>query len=184
MIQMEYEPIVVHFVSCVDAIEALDGLSVAAYGREFPSQVDYGILRRWPKQEAPAHEYMVLIEDKGSGITLRQDLERTGVPWTAYNPGKQDKVARLHIVSYLAKAGRIYVPESVNKKGQFRTWARNFVEQLCVFPNDPDGHDDYVDSFSQALAFFRDDGWLVVDAQQPPERFADDDRKKVNPYFE
>ena len=133
----------------------------------------------------PGHKTdMVLIEDKGSGITLRQDLERTGVPCTAYNPGKQDKVARLHIVSDLAKAGRIYVPESVNKKGQFRTWARNFVEQLCVFPNDPDGHDDYVDSFSQALAFFRDDGWLVVDAQQPPERFADDDRKKVNPYFE
>ena len=67
MIQMKYEPIVVHFVSCVDAIEALDGLSVAAYGREFPSQVDYGILRRWPKQEAPAHEYMVLIEDTLTG---------------------------------------------------------------------------------------------------------------------
>lgn len=133
----------------------------------------------------PGHKTdMVLIEDKGSGITLRQDLERTGVPCAAYNPGKQDKVARLHIVSYLAKAGRIYIPESVNKKGQFRTWARNFVEQLCVFPNDPDGHDDYVDSFSQALSFFRDDGWLVVDAKQPPERFADDDRKKGNPYFE
>jgi hypothetical protein len=58
-----YEPIVVHFVSCADAIEALDGMSVAAYGREFEGQVDYGILHRWPKQEIPEHENMVLITD-------------------------------------------------------------------------------------------------------------------------
>lgn len=62
-IQTDYEPIVVNFVSCTQAIDALDGMAVAAYGREFEGQVDHGILHRWPKQTAPAHETMVLITD-------------------------------------------------------------------------------------------------------------------------
>lgn len=125
---------------------------------------------------------LVLIEDKGSGMSLRQDLGKMGVPCRAYNPGRDDKVARLHNVSYLPARGRVYIPESVKKKGQVRTWAEPFIEQLCIFPNDDSMHDDYVDSFSQALALLRDEGWLVVDPYEPPETYADDYKPRGNPY--
>jgi hypothetical protein len=42
---------------------------------------------------------ILLIEDKGSGISLRQMLEREGIEAYAYNPGRADKLTRLHIVS-------------------------------------------------------------------------------------
>jgi phage terminase large subunit-like protein len=77
----------------------------------------------------------------------------------------------------------VYIPESVKHKGKFRTWAEAFVEQLCIFPNDDNMHDDYVDSFSQAMALLRDEGWIMIDAYEPPESYADDVRPEGNPYF-
>jgi len=106
---------------------------------------------------------IVLIEDKGSGITLRQDLSRAGVPTKAYNPGKADKVARLHAVSHLVANGRVYLPESKAVSKDIATWGQEFLEQLCMFPT-PDQHDDYVDTFSQALSLLRDQAWLTIQA--------------------
>jgi len=126
---------------------------------------------------------IILVEEKGSGITLLQDLGRMGLPVRAYNPGRQDKVARLHTVSYLPANGRVWIPESVKKERHFRTWAEPFVEQLCIFPNDEEGHDDYVDTFSQAMSLLRDEGWLVIDPADVPQTYADDARPRGNPYF-
>ena len=134
--------------------------------------------------EPPHKADLVLIEDKGSGISLRQDIERANVPVRAYNPGRDDKVARLNVVSHVPKYGRIYIPESVQQKGKFRTWARAFVDQVCTFPEDPDAHDDYVDTFSQVLKFLLDDGWIVIDPQEIVMAWPDERRGKGNPYFQ
>jgi hypothetical protein len=80
----DYEPIIVNFVSCVDAIDALDGMAVAAYGREFEGHVDHGVLHRWPRQEMPAHETMVLLTDVLTGSfvvgTDIRNFKRIDVP--------------------------------------------------------------------------------------------------------
>ena len=123
---------------------------------------------------------IVLIEEKGSGITLIQDLGRAGVPVRAYNPGKLDKVQRLHAVSHLVANGRCYIPESTKVPGEFRTWATDFIAEICVFPNSL--HDDQVDAFSQTLALLRDQTWLSIDPEEIEEQYADDVKPRVNPY--
>lgn len=122
---------------------------------------------------------VVLIEDKGSGISLRQDLA-LAVPVRPYNPGRADKVQRLHAVSNLPCQGVIFVPESKHTKGKPTDWADMVIDQVCSFPLVE--NDDIVDTFSQALQFLKDQGWLVID---PPEEEDDDyvpERRAGNPY--
>ena len=47
---------------------------------------------------------MVLVEDKASGISIIQDLQRAGVPCRAYNPGRAVKTQRLHLVANIIAA--------------------------------------------------------------------------------
>lgn len=123
---------------------------------------------------------IVLIEEKGSGITLIQDLNRTNVPVRAYNPGKMDKVQRLHAVSHLVCNGRVYVLESTKNPGEPVSWMSDFFEEVCIFPLSL--HDDYTDTFSQMLALLRDQNWLSIDPEEKEEEYSDDNVRKVNPY--
>jgi predicted phage terminase large subunit-like protein len=128
---------------------------------------------------------LLLIEDKSAGISLIQDLQRAHLPVRAYNPGRADKVQRLNIVSNIIARGRVWIPESQNRKGYVRDWAEGFVSQICSFPSTT--HDDFVDACTQALRYLRDAGWLEIDP--PPEELWDDEdfadtgrQKRVNPY--
>lgn len=126
---------------------------------------------------------IVLIEEKGSGITLIQDMNRTNVPVRPYNPGKMDKVQRLHAVSHLVCNGRVYLLESSKVKGEPVTWSNKFMEEVCVFPMSL--HDDYTDTFSQMLALLRDQNWLTIDPVEEEEDYADEkdsNKSKSNPY--
>lgn len=123
---------------------------------------------------------VVLIEQKGSGQSLLQDLGRARVPIVPYNPGHVDKVARAHTVAPLIEAGLVYLPESKKIADRWASWADGFMKQASRFPNDE--HDDYVDTMTQALRFLRDKQFLTLNAsnrfnEPPPPRF-----KKENPY--
>jgi predicted phage terminase large subunit-like protein len=128
---------------------------------------------------------LILIEDKSAGISLIQDLQRAHLPVRAYNHGRADKVQRLNIVSHIIARGRVWIPESTQRRGYVRDWAEPLVSQVCAFPQTT--HDDLVDTVTQALRFLRDSDWLEVD---PPPRddwdeddFADTGRpKRENPY--
>ena len=122
---------------------------------------------------------VVLIEDKGSGITLRQDLERAGIPCRPYNPGKSDKVQRLHAVSYLFLNKRVFIPESSRAPGRFRTWAEPLINQLCAFPLVL--NDDWVDSVTQAMSLLRDQAWLSIDNYEEDEYY-EVKSSRSNPY--
>jgi len=111
---------------------------------------------------------VVLIEAKGSGIALIQDLERAGVPVKQYNPGRADKVQRLHSVTHLMEAGKVWIPESSKRKDDFADWAWPVVKQLMSFPNAV--HDDLVDSTTQALALLRDYQFIYTDDDAEVER--------------
>ena len=108
---------------------------------------------------------LILVEDKSAGISLIQDLQRAHLPVHAYNPGRADKVQRLSIVANIIKAGRVWVPESSNRKGFVRDWAEGMVSQICSFPEGT-VHDEFVDCISQGLRYLRDAGWISIDG--PP----------------
>ena len=92
---------------------------------------------------------IVLIEDKGSGTGLLQELRASGF-WKgrAYMP-KGDKGLRLASVTPIIEEGRVLLPASA-------PWHDAYVHELCGFPGLK--HDDQVDSTSQFLAWFREEG--------------------------
>jgi len=127
---------------------------------------------------------MLLIEDKSAGISLIQELQGANVPVRPYNPGRADKVQRLNIVAPIVTKGRVFIPEEPDKKGEYADWAKRFLRQVCSFP-EAGGHDDYVDTLSQALRLLRDSGWIQLDPLPARDYdYADDKYKNkfANPY--
>jgi predicted phage terminase large subunit-like protein len=127
---------------------------------------------------------LCLIEDKGSGISLRQMLEREGIDAYAYNPGRADKLARLHMVSHIFARRRVWLPESDKFPGQPRTWVEPMLAQLCAFTGPGSvKHDDYVDAMSQCVRLCIDKNLVsvvkatkTVEADKPPPKVI------ANPY--
>lgn len=107
---------------------------------------------------------VVLIEDKGSGISLRQQLAAENILAFPYNPGRADKLLRLHLVSPLFAAGRVWMVASGKLEtyvpGELppvRTWAEPVREALCTFKGEGSiEFDDDVDAATQALKYVKD----------------------------
>lgn len=100
---------------------------------------------------------MLVIEDKGSGISLRQALASEGIMTHAYNPGRADKLARLHLVSPLFANGRVWVVESDKKNGQPKSWAEPLIAQVCSYAGKGSlSHDDLLDSSTAGLRVIKD----------------------------
>lgn len=101
---------------------------------------------------------LIVIENKASGPSVRQQLAASGILTYPYNPGNADKLARLHIVSPLPASGFIWIPESLKHVGKFMSWAEPLVDQVCGFSGDGTIlHDDLLDTATQA--------WRVMDHQ-------------------
>ena len=115
---------------------------------------------------------ILLIEDKGSGISLRQTLAEQGVEAYAYNPGRADKLSRLHIVSPIFAQRRVWLPESNKMPGKPRNWCEPLIAQLCSFTGEGSvKHDDYVDVVTQAVRLMMDKQMLAL--VKPPEERRD-----------
>ncbi len=89
--------------------------------------------------------HSVLIEDKGSGTQLIQDLryEKTGVRLIGIIP-EADKITRMSSQSHQIQAGQVILPESA-------PWLDEFKTEIMAFPNGR--FDDQVDSLSQFLCW-------------------------------
>ena len=125
----------------------------------------------------------ILVEEKGSGISLLQDLRLANIPAVAYNPGRADKIARAHQATPVLELGMLFIPESKKSKGLFVSWARSFVQQCESFPGVE--HDDLVDTWSQAMIFLKNSGLLELPVYEEPEQEDRDyyqERQKGNPY--
>ncbi len=81
----------------------------------------------------------VLVEDKASGQSLIQEMKRgSRIPIKAIKVDT-DKIARVHSVTPLIEAGKVYLPEG-------EVWVKDFIDECEEFP---DGEfDDAVDSMS------------------------------------
>jgi predicted phage terminase large subunit-like protein len=123
----------------------------------------------------------ILIEEKASGLSLIQDLQRANLPVRGYNTGLADKTQRLALIANIIERGRVYVPESTLKRGQPRDWAEKLVSQICSFPESE--RDDLIDTTSQALRLLRDMSLINIDPPPPDDDYYGDDEKvRVNPY--
>ncbi len=124
----------------------------------------------------------VLIEEKASGLSLIQDLQRSGIPVRGYNPGRADKTQRLALIANIIERGRVYVPESTLKRGQPRDWAEKLISQICSFPESE--RDDLIDTTSQALRLLRDMSLITVDLPRDNDDLYVDETqpRRINPY--
>jgi hypothetical protein len=126
---------------------------------------------------------LIVIEEKAAGISLLQELRRMHLPVVGWNPGRADKLQRLHIAATVIAAGRVWMPESGNRKGFVRDWAEPLVSQMCSFPQC--SHDDLMDAAVQALRYLKDTGWLEIN-RAPKEDDWDDTydlmKTRGNPY--
>jgi phage terminase large subunit-like protein len=114
---------------------------------------------------------LIVIEEKASGKSLRQQLAKEKIMTYGYNPGKASKLTRLHVVSYLPVRGTIWVPESKNL-GCFTTWAEPLLEQLCSYSGEGTIlHDDLLDTTTQA--------WRVIEDQWLREAQSKLDKQKL-----
>jgi len=127
---------------------------------------------------------LLVIEDKGSGISLRQMLAREDILAYPYNPGNADKLQRLHAVSHLFAHGHVWVVESDKRPGNPRSWADPLITQLCSFHGEGSiKHDDFVDSTTQALRLLADRNALSVTKAVPKGPVERENKPRlVNPY--
>ena len=96
---------------------------------------------------------MVLIEQKGSGMPLTQELRRLGIPVTPFTPGRgADKFTRMHACAPVFESGMVWAPET-----QF---SDEVMEECASFPNGE--HDDLADSMTQAILRFRQGGFITT----------------------
>jgi predicted phage terminase large subunit-like protein len=122
----------------------------------FRRRLNYPELKRAVIAQARLHKAdSILIEDKGSGTQLLQELEKeflSGVkPYQA--PPGADKVLRLDAQTALFESGRVLFPVSA-------PWLEDYVRELTAFPGGK--HDDQVDSTTQALDYLKKHGGLGV----------------------
>lgn len=117
-------------------------------------RLEYPFFRKRVLKEAQTHNcHTVLIEDKGSGTSLIQDLRNEGRLRPIRIEPKEDKVTRMSAQSAKIEAGSVLVPEHA-------AWLDDFKAEIMAFPNV--AHDDQIDSLSQFL------GWV----EQPFQRRA------------
>jgi len=122
----------------------------------------------------------ILVEAKASGQSLLQDLRLARVPAVGYNPGNADKISRAHQAAPTLELGLLWIPESKRNPGQPVSWAAAFLKQLAKFPLAE--HDDYVDTFTQAIIYLKNDGWFELPQAKDVDEPRPKSKDKVNPY--
>lgn len=110
---------------------------------------------------------LVLIEDKGSGISLRQMMREWQVPTWKFNPGRQSKTVRGNAMAPVVKNGAVFLPESAREdhEGMPRIWCEEFIEQVCSFiVEGSTEHDDMYDAFVQGLHYLQERDMIRAEA--------------------
>jgi len=106
-------------------------------------RVEFPELKRKVVELAKLHSVNeILIEDKASGQSLIQELQRNTILPIKPIKVENDKIARVHSVTPLIESGKAYLPKEAY-------WLKEFLDEIADFPNGE--FDDVVDSVSQFL---------------------------------
>lgn len=143
--------------------------------------------------QAPRHQGrkidMILIEEKGSGISLRQSLAVEQIMTDSYNPGKMDKLSRLHAISPLFPNKRVWAVESNERPREPRSWAEDVINQVCSYIGEGSlEHDDLLDTTTQALKLMMDRFFKPFTVKKDKEKEDQEEAKRLqrkkrgNPY--
>ncbi len=108
---------------------------------EYPSLKSH-ILRHAKDWDAD----QILIEDKGAGTSLIQDLRNGSALCITSIVPKDDKVTRMLGVTSLIESAQVFIPKEAS-------WLADFQHEIVNFPKSK--HDDQVDSLSQFLHWAR-----------------------------
>jgi predicted phage terminase large subunit-like protein len=120
-------------------------------------RLDYPALKRAVAEQWRAFAAcVILIEDKGSGTQLLQELIAEGVHAATRFVPSGDKLMRLHAQTGMIENGFVHIPRDAH-------WAAEYLHELTTFPASK--HDDQVDSTSQFLAWTRQltPGWGIIE---------------------
>jgi len=109
----------------------------------FRKRLEYPDLLKRIKIQANSHHVdVILIEDKGAGTSVLQELKRnTELNVIGIEP-QGDKATRLYTVTPIIEAGRVFLKEDAS-------WLDIYLHEMLLFPKGK--HDDQVDSTSQFL---------------------------------
>jgi predicted phage terminase large subunit-like protein len=112
---------------------------------------------------------MVLIEQKSSGTSLSQEMQRMGIPVTPFTPNRgADKFTRMHSCAPIFESGIVWCPDE--------KFADEVMEECAAFPNGE--HDDLADSMTQAILRFRQGGFIVARDDYEEDDFSYARRKR------
>jgi predicted phage terminase large subunit-like protein len=107
---------------------------------EYPD-LKRAVLEQHNRWRHVASNYALLIEKKGSGLSLIQDLYREDTYAVAVDPNG-DKIMRMAAQTAPIEAGAVHVPTHA-------PWLDEFRKEVLSFPFSK--HDDQIDALSQAL---------------------------------
>jgi len=115
-------------------------LDVTRKRLEFP-ELRRAAIELHRKYQPLCRNYALLIEAKGSGLSLLQELRRVGIHAIEIKP-KGDKVMRMNAHTAKIEAGAVFLP-------QHAPWLEDLRREILEFPRGR--HNDQVDALSQAL---------------------------------
>lgn len=118
----------------------------------FQARLDFPALEKAVYNQAALYNpHVLLIEDKGSGQQLLQNLRQTNnpLPTIAITPAKSKEI-RAAAIAPLLTTGVVRRPHNHPQL----TWTAEFNQQLIRFPKGK--HDDIVDAFTQYVAHYRE----------------------------
>jgi len=117
---------------------------------------------QWDKprhSKRPLKPDVILVEAKATGHVLIADLMRTGISVWPYNPDRRgDKLQRVHLVTPILAAHRVWLPGKPPDYYEPREWCEPFMAEMLAFPNGT--YRDIVDTMSQALDHLQRFNWL------------------------
>jgi predicted phage terminase large subunit-like protein len=109
----------------------------------FRKRLKYPELKRAVREQAKAcSTQMILIEDKGSGTALIQELISEGIHAIKMYEPTMDKTMRMNAVTSTIENGFVHLPDTA-------AWLAEYLHELTIFPKGK--YDDQADSTSQAL---------------------------------
>ena len=140
-------------------------------------KVEFPDLKRMVTSYPQEHEpHAILVEDKASGQSLVQELQRDTMLPIVPIKVDTDKVSRAFAVTPLIESGRVFLPEGA-------PWLAEYINSLASFPNA--SHDDDVDSTTQALAYLSrgggNTGFLDWIAGEHRRVVGEDEKPKLGP---
>ncbi|MFM9973584.1 MAG: phage terminase large subunit, partial [Beijerinckiaceae bacterium] len=114
----------------------------------YRDRLEYPALKRRAIESAQRHHPdAILIEDKGSGTQLIQDLRASGSLHPIGVQPEGDKIVRMSIQSAKIEARQVWLPHSAH-------WLQEFETEIMRFPKGR--FDDQIDSLSQFLRWITD----------------------------